>query len=80
MVATIAGLPSEGNYGLDVPLRIGKADFILTLDLEGSSYGVAHAALGSDEADWVKGTITLGVEVSRKTGNPYVVVLEAEAA
>jgi hypothetical protein len=76
----VTGVPTEGTYGLDVPGRIGKTNFILTLDLEGSGYAIAHGELGGRPADWEGASLTLGTEVSKKTGNPYVVVLEAEEA
>lgn len=79
-VFKVTGEPRAGKYGLDVAGTIGKAPFVFTLDPDSSNYRVASEAIGLKESDWPGSTLVLGTKVSQKTGNPYVVVLRAEAA
>lgn len=78
--ATIVGEPSEGQYGIDLPVKVAGQNMVLTVDPEGSNYRTIYEALGGSESDWVKATLVLSTRISAKTNNPYVVVDEAEEA
>lgn len=50
--ATIAGVPAEGKYGLQVPLKVGKETVIRSLKPNSKSYRSLFKEFGPDESKW----------------------------
>lgn len=77
--ATIEAEPEPGKYGVNVPVKIGKEVFVLTLSEKGRDYAKVANTLGLNAQDWEGKKLILGLrEGLNKDEEPtdYVTVVK----